>query len=108
MGKLLSETELEDKLLKLISNAYWAGKDNRDFDVDDKQKETFLRILREQEYIRTEMAHRDGYTRGVSDFTRYYMNASIPAQRIPVMPHIAQDLIDNYKPHLNFVGIVKF
>lgn len=43
-------------------------------------------------------AHKDGYIRGVSDFSGWYMDASIPAQRVPIMPHVAQDLIRDYKP----------
>lgn len=43
-------------------------------------------------------AHKDGYMQGVADFSGYYMDASIPAQRNLIMPHIAIELTENYKP----------
>lgn len=41
--------------------------------------------------------HEKGYIHGVSDFSGYYMDASVPAQRNMVMPHIAIELINGYK-----------
>ena len=43
-------------------------------------------------------AHRDGYMRGVSDFSGYFMDASIAGQRNPIMPGIAIELREAYRP----------
>lgn len=43
-------------------------------------------------------AHRDGYMRGVSDFSGYFMDASIAGQRNPIMPEIAIELREAYRP----------
>lgn len=42
--------------------------------------------------------HRDGYMQGVHDFSGYFMDASMAAQRVPIMPDVARELTDNYRP----------
>ena len=48
------------------------------------------------------------YIRGVRDFSNYYMDASIPATRQRIMPHIATELIDQWKPPVKIPKDMKF
>ena len=46
-----SPCEAEEALLELVEKAYWAGREGRDFDVDDSRKEHFIRFVTGQ-YIK--------------------------------------------------------
>lgn len=78
-------------ILRDIAEEYNLGGNGVDLDVAIER----IRRYGIQERID---AHREGYRRGVDDFSGYYMDASIPTQRNLIMPHIAVELIENYRP----------
>ena len=41
--------------------------------------------------------HKQGYYDGISNFSGYFMDASLKSQRNLIFPDIAKELIDNYK-----------
>ena len=43
-----SPAEAEEALLELVEKAYWAGREGRDFDVDDQKKDHFIRFVTSQ------------------------------------------------------------
>lgn len=51
---------------------------------------------------------REAYVRGVYDFSNYYMDASMPGQRIPIMPDIAKELVSDYKPVVKLPDDVRY
>lgn len=54
------------------------------------------RKAREERLVREH--DRQGFVRGVSAFSNYFMDASMAAQRVPIMPDIARELVDDYRP----------
>lgn len=75
---------------------YWQGTSKG---LDSAEAEAQLEsIMQDYGNQREREGHRSGYVRGISDFSGYYMDASMAAQRIPILPDIARELIDGYKP----------
>lgn len=66
--------------------------------LKDECIEDLMQLIDTYTQVKEREAHKDGYIQGVSDFSGYYMDASIPAQRNLIMPHIAIELTENYKP----------
>ena len=63
----------------------------------DRLKQAFTSLIKELVAEAKRESHKSGYIQAIADFSGYYMDASIPALRIPIMPHIAMELTENYR-----------
>lgn len=70
--------------------------------VLDKAKQNaedkLVALIHSREIEAEKRGHKDGYYHGVNDFSGWFMDASLAAQRHPILPEVAKDLLDNYQP----------
>lgn len=66
--------------------------------ISTSELNAFKALIHSREIEAEKRGHKDGYYRGVNDFSGWYMDASLAAQRHPILPEIAKDLLDNYQP----------
>lgn len=96
-------TNYNERLDKILDNLvfyaceYEAGKDVYLCAETWKAKQAITPLVKELVAEAKRESHKSGYIQAIADFSRYYMDASIPAQRNLTMPDIAIELTENYK-----------
>lgn len=66
--------------------------------MEPEQFEALLAFVRGYVADKVLEADKDAYARGVNHFSNYFMDASMKAQRFPIMPHVAKELVEHYRP----------
>ena len=93
-NELRDESQV-DELLKrhidVVGDGWW----HPNYGYGELKQDLNLLIQKAREEAEIEF-HREGYFRAIHDFSGYFMDASMPSQRNPILPDIARDLLKEY------------
>ena len=82
---------------KFLKGFAWRKGDPCEGCINGRLKQAITSLIKELVAEAKQESHKSGYIQALADFSGYYMDASIPAQRNLIMPHIAIELTENYK-----------